>query len=170
LVRDSEPVPSSGWALEIFLNKRLPMKYGLLLTFFCLFTSLPLIGQQPDFQSAPTSEHCVLILLSEVWADVNELAAEVAKYNAEEYTDQGLKVTRLLMPYLSNVPVLYVRTFPDKKSAMAYYHRLYEEKPNFMQMKMVDAVWPLTTKNYNQIIIHESLGEYPQFFETNYMR
>jgi hypothetical protein len=146
------------------------MKYGLLSVFFCLFTSQPLFSQQPDFQASPASEHCILIILSEVWADVNELAGEVAKYNAEEYTDEGLKVSRLLMPYLSDVPVLYVRTFPDKASAMAYYRRLYEKKPNFMQMQMVDAVWPLTINNYNQIIIHESLGAYPQFFESNYMR
>ena len=140
---------------------------------FLLFSLLffrPAKAQVPGFLFEPDMEHCLLLVLSETWADLSEVSAAVVQYNLREYPELDLKVSRLRMPYLSPMPVLYIRSFKDASQAMAYYERLQREKPDFMQMNMVKASWPLSNFNYNEVVLNKSLGNYPAFFQKYYLK
>jgi hypothetical protein len=124
----------------------------------------------PDYVPEPDSPHVALIVLSEAWADVREISGEVVKYHVREYPEAGLISTRVTMPFLSKLPVLYIHTFPDKAAAMYYYDKLYREKPDFMQMNIVEAVWILSKGNLNTLLLEESIQRYEGFFRKHYLK
>lgn len=140
----------------------------------CLFLAIGAMQAQttemPDYVEEPDSPHVVLIVLSEKWADVREISGEVVKYNVRKYAEKELVSTRVSMPFLSNLPVLYVHYFSGKRDAMAYYHQLYDEKPDFMQMNIVDAVWVFSKGNLNTLLLEESIKRYIPFFEKHYLQ
>lgn len=148
------------------------MKSKIILAFLFISASFlkPANAQVPGFLFEPDMEHCLLLVLSETWADLSEVSAAVVQYNLREYPKLDLKVSRLRMPYLSPIPVLYIRSFTDGSEAMAYYERLQREKPDFMQMNMVKAAWPLSNFNYNEIVLNKALGNYPAFFRKYYLK
>ena len=145
----------------------------LSLAFFGLLFTPELEAQQyvlPDYVAQPDSPHVALIVLSETWADVREISGEVAKYHVREYPEAGLITTRVSMPFLSKLPVLYVHVFPDKAAAMYYYEKLYREKPDFMQMNIVESVWVLSKGNLNTLLLEESIKRYEGFFREQYLQ
>jgi hypothetical protein len=141
---------------------------SLIVVLFFLFAGRA-AAQLPDFVEEPDSQHVVLIVLSEKWADVREISGEVAKYNLKQYPDKGLVSTRVSMPFLSNLPVLYVHYFANKAEAMQYYHSLYRPKPDFMQMNIVESVWVLSKGNLNTVLLEESVKRYEPFFRVRYL-
>jgi hypothetical protein len=143
-------------------------KMSLLALFFLVFAGRA-SAQLPDFVEEPDSQHVVLIVLSEKWADVREISGEVVKYNLKQYPDKGLVSTRVSMPFLSNLPVLYVHFFANKAEAMEYYQRLFHPKPDFMQMNIVESVWVLSKGNLNTVLLEESVKRYEPFFRTQYL-
>lgn len=124
----------------------------------------------PDFVEEPDSPHVALIVLSEKWADVREISGEVVKHNLQHYPEMSLVSTRVSLPFLSNLPVLYIHYFPNKAAAMDYYDRLHKKKPDFMQMNIVEAVWVLSKGNLNTVLLEESLQRYDVFFKTHYLK
>ena len=123
----------------------------------------------PDYVEEPDSAHIVLIVLSEKWADVREISGEVVKYNVQNYAEKELVSTRVSMPFLSNLPVLYVHSFDNKREAMAYYHSLYKPRPDFMQMNIVESVWVLSKNNLNTLLLEGSIKRYEPFFQEYYI-
>lgn len=126
-------------------------------------------AELPEYVDEPDSQHVVLIVLSEKWADVREISGELVKYNVQFYPEKELVSERITMPFLSNLPVLYVHYFSNKPEAMAYYHRLYGEKPDFMQMNIVEAVWVFSKGNLNTLLLEESIERYIPFFGKHYL-
>ena len=147
-------------------------QYFLIFLLFLLLSKGGLSAQSytlPDYVQEPDSPHVVLIVLSEKWADVREISGEVVKYNVKHYAEKELISTRVSMPYLSPLPVLYIHTFSNKKEALAYYRQLYLEKPDFMQMKIVEAVWVFSKNNLNTLLLEESIQRYIPFFRQHYL-
>ena len=146
----------------------MPQK-GLLLSFvFLLFCLSAKAQSNPGFENRPDIPHCMLIILNEDWAEPGEISASVVKYNLNTRRNDRLKVSLLRMPYLSNLPVIYVREFRNEAHLLEYYKDLTNEKPDFMQMNIVDLLVPLSNANYNQVLIQKSLIGYQQFFDKYY--
>jgi len=144
---------------------------NIILLLFALAFSLPLFSQDANYAYKAEEEHSVLLVLSEVWADVKEVTGELAKFNQQEFGRAGLTIQLYKMPYLSNVPVLFVSSFENKAAAMRYYQKLTNPyaKPDFMQMGIVEAVWPFSKTNFNELLLAETLDGYPTFFEAHYL-
>ena len=127
-------------------------------------------AQHYDFEYKPDENHSVFIILSEVWAEANEITAEVAKFNQREFGGAQLQIMRYKMPYISKQPVLFVTNLKSEAQALDYYRRLYEpfNKPDFMQMGIVEMAFPISDFNFNQVLLRESLDGYEAFFLANY--
>lgn len=140
----------------------------LLFAFLCCHS---LLAQTANYAFDAQEEHSVLLILSEVWADVKEVTGELAKFNQKEFGSAGLSIQLYKMPYLSNVPVLFVSSFENKEVAMRYYQKLTNPyaKPDFMQMGIVEAVWAFSNTNFNELLLAETLEGYPVFFEAHYL-
>lgn len=110
----------------------------------------------------------MLIILNEKWADPIEISGTVVKYNLTKHRLDQLQVTLLRMPYLSNVPVIYVREFRDQQHIISYLQSLENDKPDFMQMNIVEMLVPLSNANYNQILIQKGLTGYQAFYNKHY--
>lgn len=149
------------------------MKNTYLFLFLALFLAQGRLQaqsfQMPDYVEQPDSQHVVLIVLSEKWADVREISGEVVKYNLRMYPGKDLVSTRVSMPFLSNLPVLYVHYFSNKAEALEYYKLLYKNKPDFMQMNIVESVWVFSKGNLNTLLLEESIKRYLPFFQEHYL-
>jgi hypothetical protein len=146
-----------------------------LFSLFCLTLVFFGFGKPAMAQSAEdpfvvdaAAEHAVILILSEKWAVVKEVAAEVVKHNVTNYPELELSVNRYKMPYLSPIPVLYISKFPNKAAALDYYDELMTKKANFMQMNIVESAWAFSMENFNLLLLKKSLEEYRPFFSTHY--
>ena len=135
-----------------------------------LLISIQTIAQNNDFEYKEDETHSILIVLSEIWADANEITAEVAKFNQQEFGTDKLQIMRYKMPYLSKQPILFIVNFKSEAHALNYYKRLYEpfKKPDFMQMGIVEMAFPISDFNFNQLLLRESLEGYDDFFQAHY--
>ena len=148
--------------------KRIPLLLSVL--FFLAAGALQAQSPElPDYKTEPDSPHVALIVLSEKWADVREISGELVKYNVGEYPEKGLVSERVTMPFMSNLPVLYIHYFQNQAEAMEYYHRLWEDKPDFMQMNIVESVWVFSKGNLNTLLLEESPKRYAAFFDKYYL-
>lgn len=143
-----------------------PLPFFLICLAF--FTST-ILSAQADYDWDPDESHGILLLLSDQYAEVGEVTAEVAKYNLQHFGQQQLKLSRYWMPYLSKVPVVYISTFSDLPAAMNYYWRLDMDRPNFMQNGIIEKVLPVSKTNFNSIVLSESMSGYLDFFEEYYL-
>ena len=133
-----------------------------------LFFSAPLLAQA-EYDWDPDESHGILLLLSEQYADVGDVTAEVARYNLQNYGQKQLKLSRYWMPYLSPVPVVYISSFSDLPDVMNYYWKIDMDRPNFMQMGIIKKVLPVSKTNFNSIVLSESMNGYIEFFEEYYL-
>ena len=137
---------------------------------FAFFLAIGMQTQaQENFQFEPGSEHNMLFIIKDSWADAMDIGAGIAKFNYDYFAHYRLEVKRYKMPYLSKSPVYFVKGFKSQKAVMEYQKLLKDIKPAFYQMGTIRESWPVSDKNFNQILIQQSLENYPAFFKKHYM-
>jgi len=145
------------------------MKYFTALIFLLgLFTNV-LSAQEVTFENTPDEEHMVLMVLSEKWADLNDISKGLTRYNFTKHSNESLSTTRLKMDFISaKKPVMQIKSFPNKEAAMRYYHQFKATNPDFAQMGTVKKVYAISKSNFQAVLRAKSIKEYETFFKENY--
>ena len=63
---------------------------------------------------------------------------------------------------------MLVRSFTTKEKAMQYYETAVRNRKDFLPANAIFEVYPITQKNYREVIKARSLADYKTFFEANY--
>ncbi len=140
-------------------------KYFLLPFLLLAFAKWSPAQEKPEFQHRPDEEHYVLILLSETWANAREIAGQVARYNQELTANKPTRMQLYRIPFLSQQPVITLTGFPNQQAAEKYCRQLRETNPNFMQMNIVEKVWPVSLYNFNEMLRKKSAAGYDTFLQ-----
>ncbi|MEO5906021.1 MAG: hypothetical protein ABIQ11_04810, partial [Saprospiraceae bacterium] len=67
-----------------------------------------------------------------------------------------------------NHSLVLVRSFATKEKAMKYYETAQRNPQNFLPLNALYQIYPITQKNYREVIKSRSLDAYKTFFEDNY--
>ena len=141
------------------------------LTLVILFTLLGLssnaqINPENSFVSNPNTEHVVLFIPNESFGISQELAGEVAKYNAKNHIDLKLDLKQYRIPFLSSKATILVRTFKSYSVANNYIKTIQQENPDLIRGQILEYTWVISIDNFNTLIRSKDKNSYLAFLET----
>ena len=141
------------------------------LTLLILFTVLGLCSyaqnnSENSFVSNPNTEHVVLFIPDESFGISQELAVEVAKYNAKNHIDLKLDLKQYRIPFLSRKATILVRTFKSYSVANDYIKTIQKENPDFIRGQILEYTWVISIDNFNTLIQSKDKDAYLAFLET----
>ena len=141
------------------------------LTLVILFTLLGLssnaqINPENSFVSNPNTEHVVLFIPNESFCISQELAGEVAKYNAKNHIDLKLDLKQYRIPFLSSKATILVRTFKSYSIENDYIKTIKQENHDFIRGQILEYTWVISIDNFNTLIRSKDKNSYLAFLET----
>ncbi|MEP6647006.1 MAG: tetratricopeptide repeat protein [Saprospiraceae bacterium] len=101
---------------------------------------------------------------------IQDTKIALAKFHNQYFQLDNLKMTNLVFDPSKNQSLVLVRSFNTKEKAMKYYDTAIRNPKDFMPANAIYEVYPITQKNYREVIKARSLDAYKQFFEENYKK
>jgi len=92
----------------------------------------------------------------------------LAEFHKKYFQLDNLKMASLVFDPAKNHSLVLVRSFNTKEKAMTYYETAIRNPKDFLPANAIYEVYPITQKNYREVIKARSLAEYKTFFEANY--
>lgn len=92
----------------------------------------------------------------------------LAEFHKKYFQLDNLKMASLVFDPSKNHSLVLVRSFNTKEKAMTYYETAIRNPKDFLPANAIYEVYPITQKNYREVIKARSLKEYKAFFEANY--
>jgi len=99
---------------------------------------------------------------------LSDTKVAIAEFNKKYFQLDNLKMASLVFDPSKNHSLVLVRSFNTKEKAMNYYETAIRNPKDFLPPNAVYEVYPITQKNYREVIKARSLTEYKAFFEANY--
>ncbi len=99
---------------------------------------------------------------------VNDSKVALAEFNKKYYNLDNLKTSNLVFDPSKNQSLILIRSFTTKDKAMSYYETAIRNPNDFLPKNAIFQVYPITQKNYREVIKARSLDSYKEFFEANY--
>lgn len=139
----------------------------------CLQTDLiaqeDVLTEKGGFSLNAEEEHYFLFILNNRPSDLPELRGSITKYIWKKHPKAKLKITQIRIEgELKDVPMIHIKTFSNKAKAMAFYHDLEVNRPDFLQMGMTKDFFAVSKTNFQKIIRAQSITGYKPFFAMNY--
>jgi len=92
----------------------------------------------------------------------------IAEFNKKYFQLDNLKMASLVFDPSKNHSLVLVRSFSTKEKAMNYFETAIRNPKDFLPANAIYEVYPITQKNYREVIKARSLDSYKTFFEANY--
>lgn len=99
---------------------------------------------------------------------VQETKIALAKFHDKYFKLDNLKMASLVFDPSKNHSLVLVRSFTTKEKAMKYYETAQRNPKDFLPENADYNVYPITQKNYREVIKARTLDSYKEFFEANY--
>jgi len=100
---------------------------------------------------------------------LNDTKVALAEFHNQFFKLDNLKMASLVFDPAKNNSLVLVRSFTTKEKAMLYYQTAQRNPKSFLPAKAKYEVYPITQKNYREVIKARSLDDYKAFFEQNYL-
>ncbi len=113
--------------------------------------------------------HFALVYVSnqdEITLSATKIA--LAEFHKKYFQLDNLKMASLVFDPSKNHSLVLVRSFNTKEKAMNYYETALRNPNDFLPKNAIYEVYPITQKNYREVIKARSLSNYKEFFESNY--
>ncbi|MEO6133178.1 MAG: tetratricopeptide repeat protein [Saprospiraceae bacterium] len=101
---------------------------------------------------------------------VQDTKIALAKFHQQYFQLDNLKMQNLVFDPSRNQSLVLVRSFTTKEKAMKYYDTAIRNPKDFLPSNAIYEVFPITQKNYREVIKARSLDAYKAFFEENYKK
>ncbi len=134
---------------------------------FC-FGLLPgLAAQEAErgFRCESEVPHEVLLLLEGRAVDLPEMRGKVRRWLFDRFPQQQLQLKHIR---IGGHHVFLVRSFADSRQARAFIRALQAERPDFVQMDLVWALWAVSVHNLHRLLRADSFRGYPEFYQSCY--
>ncbi len=99
---------------------------------------------------------------------IQDTKIALAKFHNQYFQLDNLKMASLVFDPAKNHSLVLVRSFTTKEKAMKYYETALRNPKDFLPANADYAVYPITQKNYREVIKARTLDSYKEFFEANY--
>ncbi len=102
--------------------------------------------------------------------DLNKVKANVSDYNRKNHKLDRLRISNIYLGSDTNRPVIIIRKFKDKATAMKYYDGVTSDIKDFIAVKTGFDIFVVNQYNYRQILRNKSVENYRLFFAENYLK
>jgi tetratricopeptide (TPR) repeat protein len=115
--------------------------------------------------------HFVVVYVSnQDEVNLQDTKVALAKFHSQYFQLDNLKMASLVFDPSKNHSLVLIRSFTTKDKAMKYYETAMRNPKDFLPAKAIYEVYPITQKNYREVIKSRSLEAYKEFFEANYKK
>jgi tetratricopeptide (TPR) repeat protein len=120
------------------------------------------------FKIDDNTPHYILIVLSKD-SNVEECKATTADYNTRFHRLEDLKISSIYFSAESETPVLVLRKFKDKATAMQYTAGVITNEKDFIIGTKYE-VFAASVENYRTILRDQSIKDYKEFYQKYYSK
>ncbi len=99
---------------------------------------------------------------------LTETKIALAEFHKKYFQLDNLKMASLVFDPAKNHSLVLVRSFNTKEKAMKYHETAIRNPKDFLPTNAEYEVYPITQKNYREVIKARTLDTYKDFFEANY--
>jgi len=118
------------------------------------------------FKSDQSKLHYVIVVLPKD-ADLEKVKVSVSDFNARFNRLDDLKISSVYLSTETEIPVIVVRKFKDKATALAYTKNTEDVKSDYAP-NVKHEVFAVTQDNYREILRQKSVDAYRIFYQNNY--
>lgn len=119
------------------------------------------------FRYKETLQHYVIILVNDKKIRATEFQYRIADFNAEYYSNAGLKVNALM--FTDSTQMVTIHRFKNAAEAMLYYTHLQQPESPLNQFDSdYYEVFPISTQNYTTFYNRKNVEAYRLFFQKYY--
>lgn len=109
--------------------------------------------------------HYVIIILNKN-ADLEDAKIVVSEFDSKYHRTEALNVSSMFFSTESETPVVVVRKFRDKATALKYTEGVAKNGQDFL--KGVYEVFAISQDNYREVIRQKNIEAYRKFYDINY--
>ena len=110
----------------------------------------------------------VVYVINQDEVNLQDTKVALAKFHNQYFQLENLKMASLVFDPSKNHSLVLVRSFTTKEKAMKYFETAKRNPKDFLPGNAVYEVYPITQKNYREVIKARTLDSYKEFFEANY--
>jgi len=118
------------------------------------------------FKSDQSKLHYVIVVLPKD-ADLEKVKVSVSDFNARFNRLDDLKISSVYLSTETEIPVIVVRKFKDRATALAYTKNTEDVKSDYAP-NVKHEVFAVTQDNYREILRQKSVDAYRIFYQNNY--
>ncbi|MEM6320000.1 MAG: tetratricopeptide repeat protein [Bacteroidota bacterium] len=101
--------------------------------------------------------------------DLNKVKSNISDYNRKNHKLDRLRISNIYLGSDTNRPVIIVRKFKNKETAMKYYQGVVSDLKDFISIKAGYDLFVVNQYNYRQVLRQKSVDQYRLFFAENYL-
>ena len=124
-----------------------------------------------EFEDAPEKLHYVFVVtygLDQKTFDNTKV--EILNYNKKFHRFDNLKISNIYLNQQTKARIILIRSFDDKDKSLKYYEGVQKNKELFVTDSNIGYdIFPVTQKNYREVIKQKGINNYRVFFEQKYL-
>ncbi len=125
--------------------------------------------EEARFTQEDNALHFVVVYVSnQDQVSLTDTKIALAEFHKKFFQLDNLKMASLVFDPAKNHSLVLVRSFTTKEKAMKYYEAAIRNPKSFLPANAVFEVYPITQKNYREVIKARRLDTYKTFFEAHY--
>lgn len=123
------------------------------------------------FEDAPEKLHYVFVVTYGLdQKSFDNTKVEILNYNKKFHRFDNLKISNIFLNQQNKARIILIRSFDNKEKAMKYYDGVQKNKQLFIKDETLGYdIFPVTQKNYREVIKQKGIGNYRLFFEQMYL-
>ena len=122
-----------------------------------------------SFKVDDTQVHYFIIALKNNSIKLNDAKIVVSDYNRQYHQLDRLRISNIYLGSDTSLPILVIRRFKDKDTAMRYYNGILQNDQDFFASSVSYEMFAVSQSNYRQILKQKSVESYRPFFKENYL-
>nr|MBS0037162.1 tetratricopeptide repeat protein [Saprospiraceae bacterium] len=121
------------------------------------------------FVTEPTKMHYVIVVLhNSKEVSLNDAQIKISDFNQKYYQLAGLRISNHFLDTKSGIPLILLRSFNNKDQGMRYVKDALSLKEEFLPEGADFEIYPITQRNYREVLRDRSVMNYKAFYEQNY--
>jgi len=117
--------------------------------------------------------HYAFVVIYDQNKYIQDVKISIDDYNKKFHRSDKLTITNIVLSADDKSHIILVRSFDDKKEAMAYYDDAKKNKSEFLDEVDGNTIgydlFTATQKNYRELVKQRNVNAYREFFKNNYL-
>jgi len=121
------------------------------------------------FQTEDDKMHYVIVIVNNPDdVTLNDAQVSIANFNQKYYQLSGLRISNHILDTDRGIPIILIRSFNNKTQSMRYLTDAKSLEEEFLPAGAQYEIYPITQRNYREVLRERNTQSYRLFFEKHY--